>query len=82
MVYRVRDCRGATQGAVRSGAQHRSEREAPQSPTPTRHNCKKQLCFLQFGLWGERPNKKEIFYTTNLSTSKASLDYKKVYFFV
>jgi len=31
---RVRDWRGATQGAVRSGAQHRSECVAPQSPTP------------------------------------------------
>jgi len=38
---RVRDCRGATQGAVRSGAQHRSECVAPQSPTRTAHNCKK-----------------------------------------
>jgi len=38
---RVRDWRGATQGAVRSGTKHRSERGAPQSPTPTSHNCKK-----------------------------------------
>jgi len=38
---RVRDWRGATQGAVRSGAQHRSERGAPQSPTPAAQNGKK-----------------------------------------
>jgi len=31
---RVRDWRGARNRAVRSGAQHRSERGAPQSPTP------------------------------------------------
>jgi hypothetical protein len=42
---RVRDWRGARNRAVRSGAEHRIERGAPQSPTPHTHNCKKCLFF-------------------------------------
>jgi len=53
---RVRDWRGATQGAVRSGAQHRSESGAPQSPTPAvpegkGGTPKKIVFFLSFTLY-------------------------------
>jgi len=60
MVPRVRDWRGATIGAVRSGAQHRSERGAPQSPTPYTHNGKNSYVFAVMGVGGNAQIKKKI----------------------
>jgi len=52
---RVRDCSHATQGAVRSGTQHRSESVVAQSPTPTAPTVKNRRLFLTVGAVGVTP---------------------------